>query len=215
TADRRKETFKYLEEESLCDCDSELKQILKSRVDDGKQTIADLQASHALPAGTTYFDKLLDFGGMPAVGKKALDDRLLLRRDWFSGTLDALQDTELVFFDPDTGMEIPSMKRHRADGPKYVWYDELKPFFGRGQSLVVYQHGDHSKAEQAIKQRASELRDTLKCEQIWIVRWHRRQSRFYFIIPVDEHIARMEKAIGCLQASSWCQDGHFSVSAVS
>ena len=102
--------------ESLATCDPELYQILKSLVDDNKWTIADIQESGALPAGTIYFDKLLDFGGMPAVGKKAMNDRLAFRSDWFERALNCLQGTKLVFFDPDTGIEIPSMKRHRADG---------------------------------------------------------------------------------------------------
>ena len=130
----------------LSACDPELYGILKSLVGAGRQTIANLEASHALPAGTTYFGDLLDFGGMPAVGKKAADDRLLFRKEWFRSALNALQATELIFFDPDNGLEIPSVKRHRADGPKYVWYDELEPFFARGKSLIVYQHADRDRS---------------------------------------------------------------------
>ena len=102
--------------------------------------------------------------------RRPLDDRLLFRKDWFRGAMNALQDTKLVFFYPGNGMEIQSMKAHEDGGPKYVWYDKLKPFFERGQSLVVYQHGDHSGAEQAIKRRASELRDKFKCGPIWAMR---------------------------------------------
>ena len=81
---KQRETFKYLDtsvrgNESLSACDPKLYRILKSLVDDGMRTIAGLEASHALPAGTAYFDELLDFGCMPAVGKKALKARLLFR----------------------------------------------------------------------------------------------------------------------------------------
>ncbi|MDA0987689.1 MAG: hypothetical protein O2783_00850 [Chloroflexi bacterium] len=206
-------TFRYLDtsvekNKSLVACDPELYRILKPLVDREMRTIANLQTSHALPANTVYFDKLFDFRDIP------LDDRFRFRQDWFRGALNVLQDTDMVFFDPDTGMEIPSMKRHRNGGTKYVWYDELKPFFERGQSLVVYQHGDHGAVEQAIKRRGRELRDALKCKRIWVARWHRVQSRFYFIIPADEHIARIEQAISWLHASPWCLGEHFSVSEV-
>ena len=217
----QRETFKYLYtsvrgNESLFARDPKLYRILKSLVDDGMRTIAGLEASHALPAGTAYFDELLDFGSMPAVGKKALKARLLFREEWFRRALNALQATELVFFDPDNGLETPSKKRHRADGPRYVWYDELEPFLDREKSLIVYQHGNREKggAEQVIKRRACDLRSALKCERIWAVQWHRVQSRVYFLIPATEHIARMEQAIRGLKASRWCRGGLFTVGRV-
>jgi hypothetical protein len=137
----------------------------------------------------------------------------IFRKDWYSGALKTLQETELVLFDPDNGLEIPSKTRHRAGGSKYVWYNKLEPFLHSGKSIVVYQHSNHQKggAEEAIKRRTSGLRDKLKCGRIWATRWHRFQSRVYFLIPTAVHNARMEKAIDQLQASPWCQGDHFSV----
>ena len=202
--------------ESLAACDSDLYQILKSLVDSDRRTISDLETHNALPANTIYFDQLLDFGSMPAFGKKARDDRLLRRKEWFRKALNALQATELVFFDPDNGLETPSKKRHRADGPRHVWYDELEPFFCRGNSLIVYQHGNRKRggAAEVIRQRARELRCALNGERIWAVRWHGVQSRIYFLIPAAEHIPRMEQAIRWLEASLWCRCDHFSVTDV-
>jgi hypothetical protein len=57
--------------ESLAGCDPKLYGILKCLVDGERQTIADLEASHAPSADTIYFNQLLDFEGTPAVGKMA------------------------------------------------------------------------------------------------------------------------------------------------
>ena len=214
-------TFEYFDasvkkNEALAACDPGLYRILKSLAEGGKQTIAGLEASDALPADTVYFSDLLDFRSMPPIGNEAMDSRLLYRKEWFRRALSALQDTELAFFDPDNGLGTPSKKRYRVDGPRYVWYDEFKPVLPSGKSLIVYQHGTHEKggAERVISRRVRELRDELTCQRIWAVRWHRVQSRSYFVIPAAEHIARMERAISWLKESSWCQGGHFSVQAV-
>ena len=63
--------FEYLERGELVNCDRKLYQALQPLVYSGAQTIAGLEASGALPTDTIYFDKLLDFRGMPANGKKA------------------------------------------------------------------------------------------------------------------------------------------------
>ncbi|MQG59672.1 MAG: hypothetical protein FI709_17385 [SAR202 cluster bacterium] len=57
--------------ESLSACDTKLYRILRSLVDGDYRTIARLEASNALPASTMYFDKLLDFEGIPAIGNTA------------------------------------------------------------------------------------------------------------------------------------------------
>jgi hypothetical protein len=49
-------------------------------------------------------------------------------------------DREMVFFDPDNGLEVPSHPRGRAKARKYVFYDELRAHYDDGKSVLVYQH---------------------------------------------------------------------------
>jgi hypothetical protein len=88
--------------------------------------------------------------------------RLAHRRQWLEGALKTTEGCDLVFFDPDNGLEVQSTKAHQDKGPKFVFYDELKPFWQRGQSLVIYQHKNmHQKADVQIAERKAELKEQL------------------------------------------------------
>ncbi len=46
----------------------------------------------------------------------------------------------LFFFDPDNGLEVPSVPRHRSDAARYLFWNELAPFRDAGASALIYQH---------------------------------------------------------------------------
>lgn len=46
----------------------------------------------------------------------------------------------LVFFDPDNGLEVPSILRHRRGAERYLFWEELAPFRDVGASVLIYQH---------------------------------------------------------------------------
>lgn len=49
-------------------------------------------------------------------------------------------DADLVFFDPDNGIEAPSVKKSHGKALKYVFLDEVATICGSGQSSLIYQH---------------------------------------------------------------------------
>ena len=115
-------------------CDPDLFQQMRSIVH-GERSIAAVETSGALPPGTSFFGDKLAFGR-----SEPRTSRALKRREWLEAGLRAVAHADLVFADPDNGLEIPSVGRLRAKGPKYVYYDDLRECWARGQSLVVYQH---------------------------------------------------------------------------
>jgi hypothetical protein len=48
-------------------------------------------------------------------------------------------DAELVFFDPDNGLEV-SLPKGRKNSSKYLYLDEVAAFYEAGKSLLIYQH---------------------------------------------------------------------------
>lgn len=46
---------------------------------------------------------------------------------------------ELVFFDPDNGLEV-SLAKGRKNSSKYLYLDEVAAFYEAGKSLLLYQH---------------------------------------------------------------------------
>ncbi|AZO10570.1 hypothetical protein EJ074_16600 [Mesorhizobium sp. M3A.F.Ca.ET.080.04.2.1] len=46
---------------------------------------------------------------------------------------------DIVFFDPDNGLEM-SLAKGRKNSSKYLYLDEVVRFYGAGKSLLIYQH---------------------------------------------------------------------------
>ena len=65
---------------------------------------------------------------------------LFERQLWFKQATVALADTDLIFFDPDNGIEVGSVGKGRRNSSKYVYRDELAATYRAGHSLLVYQH---------------------------------------------------------------------------
>src|SRR5690606_28678918 len=61
------------------------------------------------------------------------------RKAFMEHAASAFRDSELVFFDPDNGMET-TLPKGRKNSSKYVYLDELADFYRAGKSLLVYQH---------------------------------------------------------------------------
>ena len=87
-----------------------------------------------LPEGSSYFSDQLHFiASMP----RALREQV--RACWLRGALRATADADIVCMDPDNGIGSET-KMFRGDGTKYVYSSDLRAFWDRGQSLVVYHH---------------------------------------------------------------------------
>jgi len=62
------------------------------------------------------------------------------REEYFANAQSALRQADLVFFDPDNGLEVPSVRRGTASSPRYLYWSELDAFWAAGASLLIYQH---------------------------------------------------------------------------
>jgi hypothetical protein len=63
-----------------------------------------------------------------------------LRDRWRDGLIKAASDADLVFLDPDNGIEVPSRPMGSKGSSKYVFWDELQSLWATGCSLLIYQH---------------------------------------------------------------------------
>jgi hypothetical protein len=69
-----------------------------------------------------------------------LSDGLEERAAYFHAARLALSGSDLVFFDPDNGLDVPSVTRGRRNSSKYLYFDEAAAFYRDGKSLLIYQH---------------------------------------------------------------------------
>ena len=59
---------------------------------------------------------------------------------WFEDLQKAAQGTDLVFLDPDNGIEVKSRPFHRKGSCKYVYWCEIEALWNCGKSLLIYQY---------------------------------------------------------------------------
>ena len=182
------------------ECDPDLFEQMRSVVHDDERSIAAVEASGALPPGTAFFGERLVFRP-----DEPMASRRLKRRDWLEAGLRVVAHADLMFADPDNGLEIPSVGRLQAKGPKYAYYGDLRACWARGQSLVVYQHiARKGTAEKQIAARHAALREHLDgAERTVTLRWRRFTSRAYFVIPAADHAERLAARCSAFLASPW------------
>jgi hypothetical protein len=77
----------------------------------------------------------------PAVFQSSiLTDRHVERSKYFSDCRSRFSGCDLVFFDPDNGLEIGSRPRGRRHSCKHLFWDEVCETFLADSSVLIYQH---------------------------------------------------------------------------
>lgn len=69
-----------------------------------------------------------------------LGDNAQERAHYFASFWKRAEGFELVFFDPDNGLEVQSKPKGRKDSCKFLYWDELAETGRRGHSVLLYQH---------------------------------------------------------------------------
>ncbi len=157
-------------------CDHQLYEDLYNIVYDGsypevkveRRTVRAVQESGILRNSVFFDDPLV------------VDDRQVDRNTWVNDAVSRLDGCEVVFVDPDNGLEPVT-----RPGPKHVLYTDLEPYIRTGRTLVVYHHlGRKGSAEDQVRALRQALRCRLQIAGEITSLWYRRgTARAYFIVP--------------------------------
>jgi len=71
---------------------------------------------------------------------QVIPDDLHSRAQYFEKFFKRAQGADLVFFDPDNGLEVNSIPRGKKQSSKYIYWDELETSYRLGHSILLYQH---------------------------------------------------------------------------
>lgn len=96
-----------------------------------------------LRTATQPFVSLMEGSGLLPRTKyyaSMVPDGRLERDVWFKDLLRAASGADLVFLDPDNGIEVPSKPVGRKGSSKYVSWQDIKTLWDSGCSLLIYQH---------------------------------------------------------------------------
>jgi hypothetical protein len=173
----------YFRRSELAELDPELLAALRLIVESGRRSVSSVAAAQILPYGTTFCDALA------CLPKGARGDRLSHRSYWLQDCLRLTQASELVFFDPDNGFEIASAPKHHAKAGKYIYWDELAPFWRRGQALLIYHHLNRTKlAADQVAQLSTRLRTKFASAVIKPLVFRRGSCRVFWLVCPRSHV---------------------------
>ncbi len=114
-----------------------------------------------------------------------LTDSLIERQTYFSFLFDAIKQYQLVFLDPDNGLEVKSVRKGSKDSSKYIYYDEVDSIYKQGCSLLIYQHFIRENRAHFIKRISSMLKEITASPEILILRTPRV---VFFLLPQPDRI---------------------------
>src|SRR5215213_3117091 len=152
---------------------------------DGTRSVRSTCERAILPPGTVFYEEPLSFDGMPGIGTAATQARLGHRSDWIRGALEATQGCDVVFADPDNGLESGTQRHHRK-GPKFAYFDELAPYLQRGQSLIIYHHLHRSyPTGEQVRELLARLGE--RVGEGFALLYKRGSPRAFFVVPSMVH----------------------------
>ena len=189
-------------------CDPILYDALRKIVYSGRRNISSVRESQVLPNDTRFYEAELSFNEPGGQGLMAQEDRVTHRKTWLLNGLEATHNCDLVFIDPDNGLEV-KVGPNEMRGLKYVFFDELAPFLQRDQSLVIYHHiGRQGSALDQIRGRLAQIKENLGYTAFALL-YHRGSARAFFVVPAPRHTMRLSSSVQRFMLSPWSR--HFDL----
>lgn len=114
------------------------------------------------------------------------------RASYLSRYLEFSSGADLVFMDPDNGLEVQSTPRGSAGSPRYIYLDEVRQVWCHGHSILIYQHFPRVARIPYVRSRVAELGQLTGLELV--VAFH--TSRVLFLLaPQPTHWPGLRKSI--------------------
>lgn len=192
----------YLSRSELSELDPALWKSLTRIVRSRRRAVRSVLRAGVFPPDTVSFNRLVT---PPAHKLHARTARLDYRSDWLSRALSVTRSCDLIFFDPDNGFEIRSVPKHAAKAGKYIFLDELKQFWERGQSLVVYHHLNRT---MTVREQTKVVRDRLEntfpsAPLLQSILFRRGSCRHFWILGQPQHEKQLTARIAEMLRSGW------------
>jgi hypothetical protein len=120
------------------------------------------------------------------------------RQVYFQQLFQALRSCELLFFDPDNGLETKTTPRGARRSIQHLyWPEAVEAYHQQGHSLLIFQHFPRRGREIYLEERAQEFAVQIGVERI---EWFQTPQVVFFLAARPEHAAALEKTPEAVQA---------------
>jgi hypothetical protein len=183
-------------------CDPELFHGLRRVLSKGRD-VGVVERSGILPARTSFHSAPLTFHVA-----ESPTERRAKREHWLADAISIAGAADIAFLDPDNGLEC-KVPQHSRNGPKYVYYGDVRAIGAMRKSLVIYHHlARQGTALQQVQRRAHELSKHLPAEyKLAALRFRRGSARVFFIASAPHH-RELDIRVRAFGKTDWAQ--HFA-----
>jgi hypothetical protein len=192
----------YLAKREFHGLDDDLMDGLRKIVREGRRSVASVLSAGLLPLNTVSCHEPVPKGSSP-------NDRVSNRGAWIERCFTSTCSCDLVFFDPDNGLEVPSIPISHPRAGKYVYWDELIPFWNRGNALLIYHHINRTtsaarQVEMLMLRFSTEMAKAVTLPLVF----RRGSSRVFWLVHHGDEVGQeLERRAAEMLCGSWSQ--HF------
>ncbi|MCY4559021.1 MAG: hypothetical protein OXF79_22125 [Chloroflexi bacterium] len=182
-------------------CDPALWDALKGLVHNDRRTVANVEKLDFLRAGCRYYREITPIWGTPNDKPNQRDARLAKADQWLDGAIERAQDADIVFLDPDHKI-TGDKSRISKSGPMYVHMDEIKAFWQRGHSLVIYHQTNNVSG--MVRRAIDMVSEAVPDAAIDVLHFTKAGHCLVFIIMSQEcHRGKIRERIDAMLKGAW------------
>lgn len=128
------------------------------------------------------------------------------RDKWHSEALKKLHNQDIIFLDPDNGLEVKTTKPYSKNGNKYTTYEEAADYYAQDSTVIIYNHRDRKPENEYLKRfyQFKNMEET-KNAKMFYLRASRYSVQDYLFLVQERHFSDLERAIDNFLATEWCR----------
>lgn len=195
----------YLKDGKYRNCDAELFDFLKYIAFKEDKSIKEIEERKILGNNVTFYSDFLTFED-----EINFENRREIRKDWHRKALEKLDASDVVFIDPDNGVEVKSCSITSKNGNRYISKKELKDYLSNEKSCIVYNHRKRMTEQVIFSEYKSMVEEIVEGKHsLAVLSFLRGTRRDYLVIMQPEHKVELEKWIEEVINSGW--GAHFEL----
>lgn len=177
--------------------------------DAGELNLTMIESSGILPRDTVYFSEPIP--RVPGNAQKRVSERFA----WFRRAQIAVASTDLVFLDPDNGLQVSSAPLTSPLASKYATVAEIASLLDHNAGVVLYQHGNRAPWREQRNRVCAQIASGVdRIVTIHSVRFGAFGVRAFFCITASPQSASaVERGLDALQrrVADWDRSGYLLV----
>jgi len=126
-----------------------------------------------------------------------LTDNRDQRREYFQSAMQCVSGRDLLFFDPDNGLEVKSIPAGKRGSCKYLYCAELAAAWRAGHSVLVYQHFPRVNRRRYLRELAAETTAAIGARRMVAAS---TSHVAFLLLPQSAHERMLERGLSRAEA---------------